>query len=237
MTRLTLAVLTTLGVVAATRADDAKPAQQEKYCEKAGLHYLLYLPSGYDKADKPLPLILFLHGAGETGKDLKKVKVHGPPKVVEKKRDFGFIVVSPQAPRRGWDSKALLALLDEVESKYKVDKDRVYLTGLSMGGFGTWSLAAAAPERFAAIAPVCGGGNTGAAKKIKDLPTWVFHGAKDRVVPPARSERMVEALKKAGAKEVKFTVYPDAGHDSWTVTYDNPELYKWFLAHKRKSSK
>src|SRR5262245_32916188 len=109
MTHLTLAVLTALGVVAATRADDAKPVQQEKYSEKAGLHYLLYLPPGHDKAGKPLPLLLFLHGAGETGKDLKKVKVHGPPKVVEKKRDFGFIVVSPQAPRRGWSPRALLA--------------------------------------------------------------------------------------------------------------------------------
>ena len=101
-----------------------------------------------------------------------------------------------------------------------------------MGGFGTWALAAAHPERFAAIAPICGGGDPKQAERLKDLPIWVFHGAKDPTVPLARSEEMVKALKEAGG-EPKFTVYPDAGHDSWTETYDNPELYEWFLAHKR----
>ena len=238
MTYLTLAVLSALGFAAAARGDDKPaPAQQEKYSEKARLHYLLYLPPNYDKGDKPFPLILFLHGAGERGTDLSKVKIHGPPKLVEKQRDFGFIVVSPQASKFGWDAKALLKLLDEIEEKYKVDKDRVYLTGLSMGGYGTWALAAEAPKRFAAIAPICGGGNPATAKKLKDVPIWVFHGAKDNAVPLARSEQMVDALKKAGAKEVKFTVYPDAGHDSWTATYNNQELYQWFLAHKRKGAK
>jgi predicted peptidase len=219
------------------RADEKPaPAQQEKRSEKAKLNYLLYLPPGYEKAEKPFPLILFLHGAGETGNDLKKVKVHGPPKVVEKKRDFEFIVVSPQAPTRGWRTDALLALLDEVEKEYKVDKDRVYLTGLSMGGYGTWSLASAAPERFAAIAPICGGGNPRMADKLKTMPIWIFHGAKDTLVKPIRSEGMVKALKDVG-NEVKFTLYPNAGHDSWTATYDNPELYKWFLSHKRHDSK
>jgi predicted peptidase len=235
MTRCTLAALAALGLAAAARADD-KPAQLEKRSEKAMLNYLLHLPPGYDKSEKPFPLILFLHGAGETGKDLKLVKKHGPPKVVEKKKDFSFIVVSPQAPVRGWKTGQLLALLDDVEKQYKVDRDRVYLTGLSMGGFGTWALAAAAPERFAAIAPICGGGDPRTAPKLKGLPIWVFHGAKDRIVVPKRSEDMVEALKKAG-QEVKFTLYPDAGHDSWTATYNNPELYKWFLEHKRRGAK
>ena len=219
-----------------------KPAQAEKAFEKevmvkVTLNYLLFRPEGYD-ADKgkKWPLILFLHGAGESGNDLSKVKKHGIAKVVESKSDFPFVAVSPQSSGRGWNPDALNALLDEVMKENRVDPDRVYLTGLSMGGFGTWSLAAAHPERFAAIAPICGGGNPKEAGKIKDLPIWVFHGDKDQTVPVARSKEMVEALKEAGAPEVKFTVYPEAGHDSWTETYDNPELFSWFLAHKRKGA-
>lgn len=217
------------------RADE-KPAQEEKKSDKAGLSYLLYLPPDHDKSDKKFPLILFLHGRGECGTDLKKVKIHGPPKNVEKQRDFEFIVVSPQAATPGWKTESLLKLLDEIEANYKVDKDRVYVTGLSMGGFGTWSLAAAAPERFAAIVPICGGGDPKTAAKLKSLPIWVFHGAKDTAVVLKRSEDMVEALKTAG-NEPKFTVYPNAGHDSWTVTYNNAELYKWLLSHKRGEKK
>jgi predicted peptidase len=225
-------------------ADDKKPAgkQQEERFEKevtvkVKLDYLLYLPDGYGKGDKAWPLLLFLHGAGESGNDLKKVKAHGPPKLIEAGKDFPFIVVSPQSSRFGWDVDTLNALLDEVTAKYKVDKDRVYLSGLSMGGFGTWALAAAHPERFAAIVPICGGGNPTDAKKLKDLPAWVFHGAKDRLVPPASSEAMVKALKDAGAENVKFTLYPDADHDSWTETYDNPEVYEWLLKQKRSGAK
>lgn len=215
----------------------ARAEQQEKQFEKeitvkVKLKYLLFLPEGYEQGDKKWPLILFLHGAGESGDNLAKVKIHGPPKIVEKKPDFPFIVVSPQSPGRGWNVDALKALLDEVVHDYRVDRDRVYLTGLSMGGFGTWSLAAAHPECFAAIAPICGGGNPGDAAKLKSLPIWAFHGAKDEVVPLDRSQQMVDALKEAGA-DVKFTVYPDAHHDSWTETYDNPKLYDWFLEHKR----
>jgi predicted peptidase len=117
--------------------------------------------------------------------------------------------------------------------KYRIDKDRVYLTGLSMGGYGTWALAAAHPEKFAAIAPICGGGNPAEAAKLARLPIWVFHGAKDPTVPIERSKEMVEAIKAAGG-DAKFTIYPEAGHDSWTETYNNPELYQWLLAQKRK---
>jgi predicted peptidase len=125
----------------------------------------------------------------------------------------------------------LSALLDDIESKYAVDKDRIYLTGLSMGGFGTWDWATTEPDRFAAIAPICGGGRTRAAKRIKQIPTWVFHGDKDEAVPVKESKDMVEALEKVGGKP-KLTIYPDTGHDSWTRTYENRELYKWFLEHK-----
>jgi predicted peptidase len=160
------------------------------------------------------------------------VKQHGPPKVVETKPDFPFILISPQSPGHGWNAALLNELLDQAMSDYRVDPDRVYLTGLSMGGFGTWALAAAHPEKFAAIVPICGGGNTSDARKLAKLPIWVFHGAKDETVSPERSKSMVRAIQAAGGTP-KFTLYPDAGHDSWTVTYDNPELYDWLLKQTR----
>jgi predicted peptidase len=220
-------------------AQQAAARQQEKQFERkvevsVKLRYLLYLPKDYGIDVRDWPLVLFLHGAGESGSDLQKVKIHGPPKLIEAGKDFPFIVVSPQSPGRGWDAAALNALLDEVIASHKVDRDRIYVTGLSMGGYGTWSLAMAYPEKFAAIAPICGGGNPAEARKIRDLPVWVFHGAKDTGVPPVRSEEMVQALKEAGAKQVKYTLYPDAGHDSWTETYNNPDVYEWLLSHKRE---
>jgi len=197
--------------------------------------YLLFLPAGYGEKQQRWPTILFLHGAGERGSDLNLVKKHGPPKIVENKKDFPFIVVSPQCPQGQWwpeKVEVLINLLDDIVSRYKVDKERIYLTGLSMGGYGTWTLAAAYPERFAAIAPICGGGQRYAADRLKDVPVWAFHGAKDPLVPLRESEEMVNAIKARGG-DAKLTIYPDAGHDSWTVTYDNQELYDWFLKHRK----
>jgi predicted peptidase len=240
--RTTVAALAVLiGFSAQALADDAPPAQKEQEFERdivvrAKLKYLLFLPDGYEQSEKQWPLILFLHGSGESGDDLALVKKHGPPKIVETKRDFPFIVVSPQSPGRGWRPETLKALLDEIVLKYNVDRNRVYLTGLSMGGYGTWSLAAAYPDAFAAIVPICGGGRPADAARLKDLPIWVFHGAKDSAVPLARSEEMVKAVEDAGGK-VKFTIYPDAEHDSWTEAYDSPELYQWLLEQKRGAKK
>ncbi len=199
--------------------------------------YLLFLPEGYDKSNKLWPLIVFLHGMGESGDDLEKVKLHGLPKIVEKKKDFPFVVLSPQCPTgKWWDEELLINLIDEIVARYNVDDRRIYLTGLSMGGFGTWKLACKYPERFAAIAPICGGGEPfDAMRFLKDMPMWVFHGAKDTVVPLRRSEEMVAAVKKVGGKP-RFTVYPDAKHDSWTASYDNPELYEWFLKQSKNSN-
>ncbi len=215
----------------------AGPGQSAQVFEKqitVRLNYLLFLPEDYGKdPDKKWPLILFLHGAGERGEDVNKVKVHGPPKIVEKKKDFPFIVVSPQCPANAWwNPQDLNALLDDVMAAHKVDADRVYLTGLSMGGFGTWEMISRYPQRFAAIAPICGAGNPAMVRRFKDVPVWVFHGDKDPVVPVSGSDDMVAALKKAGA-EVKYTRYEGVQHDSWTLTYDNQELYDWFLSHKR----
>lgn len=197
--------------------------------------YLVYVPEHYAQSDENFPLILFLHGAGERGHDLELVKVHGIPKIVSERTDFPFITVSPQCPSgSSWliEKDAVIALLDEIIAKYRVDTSRVYLTGLSMGGFGTWHIAAEYPERFAAIAPICGGGQPLTAQYLKDMPVWAFHGAKDDIVPLKATEDMVNALRNIG-NNVKFTVYPEAKHDSWTETYNNKALYEWFLQHQK----
>lgn len=200
------------------------------------LHYLLFLPKGYDASDKTKqwPLMLFLHGSGERGENLELVKMHGPPKIVEAKPDFEFIVVSPQCPKESrWQADELLQLIDQVSKAHAVDPNRLYVTGLSMGGSGTWQLAAAQPQRFAAIAPICGRADLDSAPQIKHLPIWVFHGAKDSATSVEHNKAIVAALKAAGG-EPKFTLYPDAGHDSWTETYNNPEFYAWLLTQRKQ---
>lgn len=173
---------------------------------------------------------------GERGDgNLELIKVHGIPKIVDQRPDFPFVAVSPQCPRDSWWSseiESLNALLDEIVATHAVDPRRIYLTGLSMGGFGAWALGMAYPRRFAAIAPICGGGSPHLVSALKDVPVWAFHGAKDTVVPPEESQQMVDALKACGG-DVRFTLYPDADHDSWTETYENPALYEWFLSHAR----
>lgn len=195
--------------------------------------HLLYLPPGYgeDGGGKRWPLVLFLHGSGESGHDLERVKKHGPPKLVGEGRQFPFILVSPQTDH-GWKADELGSLLDSIEARYAVDRSREYVTGLSMGGFGTWNLLAAFPNRFAGAVMICGGGNPEAAERIKDTPLWVVHGERDTVVPIARSQACVEAIERLGAK-VRFTRYPDATHDSWTQTYSNPRVYRWLLEQRR----
>jgi len=196
--------------------------------------YLLYLPPGYDARRGAWPLLLFLHGSGERGSHLERVKRHGPPPLLQQGRQFPFIVVSPQCPEgETWSVAFLDQLLREVQKRYRVDPDRIYVTGLSLGGYGTWSLAEAYPERFAAVAPVCGGGDPSRAAAMRRLPVWAFHGEKDLLVPVEESRVMVEALRKAGGN-VRFTAYPDKGHDCWTATYETPELYRWLLEQKRE---
>ncbi len=202
--------------------------------KKVACRYLLYLPQGYERGRKRWPLLLFLHGAGERGRDPELVKKHGPPRLIAEGHGLPFIVVSPQCPAgQWWSTDTLSALLDEVMASCRVDERRVYLTGLSMGGYGTWGMACERPERFAAIAPICGGGNRLLAHALKHVPVWAFHGAKDNVVPLAESERMVNAVKACGGK-ARLTVYPEASHDSWTSTYADPALYKWLLKHRRR---
>ncbi len=228
---LVFAILIHCGAAMAEKGDRQKAAVMNREI-KVSLKYLLYLPPDYEQQDS-WPVLLFLHGIGERGDDLDLLKKHGPPKLIAGGKEFPFIVVSPQCPMdRWWEPMELKALLDEVVEKYKVDQDRIYVTGLSMGGFGTWSLAAYQPHRFAAIVPICGGGEPVLTRLYAQTPVWVFHGAKDPVVPLRRSEAMVEALKKNGGN-VKFTIYPEAGHDCWTEAYNDPKLYEWLLEQKR----
>ena len=202
---------------------------------QVGASYLLYLPTDYAKNRKKYPIILFLHGSGERGSDLEMLKVHGPPKEIAKGREFPFIIVSPQCPsyRLGWDVPTLEGLLDDIEQHYRVDRDREYLTGLSMGGFGTYALAAAQPSRFAAIAPISGGADASLASFIKNIPIWATHGAVDPTVRIDRERPEIDALRSLSA-DVRFDVIPDGGHDVWTPVYSGDELYSWLLEHKRK---
>jgi predicted esterase len=207
-------------------------AQQTKEKFIKEIDYLFYLPKEYSAdTGKKWPLLVFLHGSGEQGTDLDKIKVHGLPKLIDKGQEFDFIVVSPQA-QHGWNSDFLYEMILDVKSKYRVDDDRIYLTGLSMGGFGTWDLAMKHPELFAAIAPVCGGGNTNDAWKLRYMPVWCFHGAKDPVVPVKFSVDMIKAVKNMN-QDVNFTVYPDKYHNCWDTTYNNPQLFEWFLKHRK----
>lgn len=200
--------------------------------------YYVHLPADYEKEPaRQWPLLLFLHGSGERGYDPKAVMRHGPPREAEANPDYPFIVIAPQCSPGEWFSPPELAdLLDRVEEKYRVDPSRVYLTGLSMGGYGSWMLATGSPERFAAVVPICGGGDPHDVERIKDLPIWAFHGAKDTAVPLERSQEMVDALRKVGSN-VKFTIFPDAGHDSWTQAYATPELTEWIMRQQRPERK
>lgn len=194
--------------------------------------YWVYFPREYDHDQHPWPLMLYLHGAGERG-DLEKAKKHGPPKQITAGAEFPCLVVTPSCPAEEWWQPELLEhLLQDLCATHRVDQGRVYGTGLSMGGFGIWATAITFPHRFAAIAPICGGGSPYMAHRIAHIPTWVFHGARDPIVPLYESQRMVEALKRVG-NDARFTVYPDAEHDVWTRTYDNPELFEWMFAQRK----
>ena len=196
---------------------------------------LVYTPKTIREEKKLWPMIIFLHGSGERGNDPSRLKVHSLPKIIDKDEEFPFIVVSPQCPDgKRWNAESLNAMLDEVLTKLPVDTNRIYLTGLSMGGYGTWKFAIAYPERFAAVAPVCGWGHLEDVEKLKDKPVWIFHGAKDDVVPPSESEKMVKFLEKFGSTKMRFTLNPNANHNAWDATYSNKELYDWFLQHTKQ---
>jgi predicted esterase len=196
--------------------------------------YLVQLPEGYDtQPDKHWPLILFLHGSGERGDSLPKVNAQGLPKLIAAGKRFPAIIISPQCPEKEWwETPNLSQLLDDVSAKYRVDPDQITVTGLSMGGYGAWALALAYPDRFAAIAPICGGSDPTDAARLRKLPIWAFHGGKDETVPTTMSVEMVAAVHKAGGHP-HLTIFPNDGHNSWTDAYNTEALYTWLLAQKR----
>jgi predicted peptidase len=223
-------------------------------------------PRGYDylvsrppdsvvEPQRRWPLILFLHGAAERGSQVMDVARQGLPRLLSAATDLlpaelevgrdvaaRFVLIAPQcAQYEVWNDGEVLRLLDAVSAQHNIDPARVYLTGLSMGGFGAWSTGLRHPGRFAALVPICGGGRisdvTSAANKhpaaLRSLGVWAFHGARDRVVPPEESERMIDALRRAGVPDVTLTIFPEGEHDSWSASYANPKLYRWLLEHTR----
>jgi predicted peptidase len=236
-------VALSLAAVADLDANDARPGAQIPQSAtvtverdgkeaKIDVRYLLFLPRDHGAQDQKFPLLLFLHGAGERGDDIELVKKHGPPKLVAAKADFPFIVVSPQCPKdQRWNAQELFKLVEHVANTHQVDQRRMYVTGLSMGGSGTWTLLAEYPGTFAAGSPICGRGDPATIEKLAKTPIWAVIGGKDKPELVASYAAIVPAIKAAGGK-VKYTLYPDAGHNSWTETYDNPEFYHWLLSHK-----
>jgi predicted peptidase len=221
---------------------------------KQTLKYRLLKPYQYSFGKK-YPLVIFLHGAGERGDDNLVTLKHGAKDFADeaRRKEFPAYVLVPQCPKdKKWsevdwskassslpdqasDSMQLLKeLVDEMVENAGVDTERIYITGLSMGGYGTWDAIARYPNFFAAAAPICGGGDPKTVERFRNLPIWCFHGAKDPVVKVIRSQEMIEALKKVGGNP-RYTEYPDLQHDSWTVTYKNPEFYTWLFAQRKSN--
>lgn len=220
--------------------------------DKASLNYRLFVPAGYKADDKTTyPLVVFLHGAGERGDDNTAQLKHGVKDFVksENQKKNPCIVIAPQCPAdQAWvygmikklekkkpaveSGDLILELIGSMQKEYRIDPKRIYLTGLSMGGFGTWGLIARKPDLFAAAVPICGGGDAKKADTIAKIPIWCFHGEKDRIVPAKLSQDMIAAIEKAGGKP-KYTEYKDVDHDSWTQTYRDPAVHTWLFAQKK----
>jgi len=202
------------------------------------LSYYLYFPEDYeDKNDQKFPLLLFLHGGGESGDSLSTIKSNGPPKLIVEGKQFPFLILAPQNPykKKWWNTRAVAQLLDTIVENNRVDKNRVYLTGLSRGGSAAWEMAVQYPDKFAALAVVCGMTPLPYANWInKDLPIWVFHGDQDKSIPISESVNMVDKLKAMGYN-VKFTIYEGVGHNSWKNAYANEELYSWFIKQRSRA--
>ncbi len=231
--RCLLSALTFTTLAAALPVYAAQTLERATITIQKEYQFLRYLPAGYD-ADptKRWPLVLFLHGANERGTNIELIKKHGFPKLIAQGKEFPCVVISPQCPvGEWWNVAALDALVEKIASEERIDRDRIYVTGLSMGGFGTWALAIHNPGRYAAILPICAGGEIQRAWVLRDVPVWTFHGDLDPVVPIARSQQMVDAIKTAGGAP-KFTIYPGYHHDAWTVTYENPEVLEWLFAQR-----
>lgn len=235
-----------LGLPGLAPAADDQPGQRKgvarvTFVTAARLPYLAITPAGFRNQSR-WPLILFLHGSEQRGNDLNLLKLNGPPRYALNNPGFPFVVVAPQLPLgKIWDGDAVAAMVRQLVARFRIDATRVYLTGLSTGGYGVWSAALRHPDRFAAVVPVSGGGNTVIPKHaegaqleaLRSLPVWAFHGGSDTIVDPNESQRMVNELQRIGAGDVHLTVFPGAPHDIWNQVFDDPSLYGWLLEHQR----
>jgi len=199
--------------------------------------YYIYFPENYYDSDTSFPMVLFLHGSGERGDDIRLVEEHGIPKMINNGHTFPFITVAPQCPKfQRWSeplySKALVFLVEEIIRNNRVDIGRIYATGLSMGGYGTLSIAKERPDLFSAIVPVCGGMDITNIENLKEIPIWLFHGDADEVVPVENSELIYDLLKPINP-DIKITIYKGVDHNSWDRTYDNKKMYEWMLKQNK----
>ena len=199
--------------------------------------YYIYFPENYYDSDTSFPMVLFLHGSGERGDDIGLVEKHGIPKMINNGHTFPFITVAPQCPKfQRWSeplySKALIFLVEEIIRNNRVDIGRIYATGLSMGGYGTLSIAKERPDLFSAIVPVCGGMDITNIENLKEIPIWLFHGDADEVVPVENSELIYDLLKPINP-DIKITIYKGVDHNSWNRTYDNKKMYEWMLKQNK----
>ena len=253
----TVIIISTTGL----QATESKRLMTKKVGDQR-LQYLLQSPAKDKvKPQSGWPLLLFLHGYGECGDDIKKVKKHGPPKLIGQFDSLAnCVIISPQCPHNSWwRVETLKALVEEVLSHHSdIDARRLYVTGLSMGGYGIWSFLSHYPNYFAAAIPICGGGNPfhlpnnrpptksgiknefkpEGLKESENLPVWAFHGTKDRSVPIKETEILISLLREAGSTQVRFTSYPGAGHvEAWQKAYNNPKLWDWLFAKHRPTRK
>ena len=249
-----VAILALCSIAAGATAQDAQSLTMARIFtndKEEKLPYRIYIPP--DMPLKPIPLVLFMHGAGERGDDNRIQVKHGVRDLVMwSKNNEPMIIIAPQCPNGkkwvevDWTKPAhtmpeepsyamrlTVELMEQLCREFPVDTRRIYVTGLSMGGYGTWDMIQRYPDKFAAAMPLCGGGDTTGASRFKELPVWVFHGDQDGAVPVSRSRDMVAALRKLGGK-VKYTEYPGVGHDCWTRTYADADVLKWFFSQQRQ---
>jgi predicted peptidase len=215
-------------------APEGLAAGEQRPWQLEGERMWVSLPREYTQRSERWPLLIFLHGSGERGTDLEKVKVHGPPKLVAQGAAYPCIVVSPQLEEsaRWWDAERLHKLLVALKARLHVDPQRCLGTGLSLGGYGVWHWATAYPRDLAAIAPVCGFGDPAKVAAMRGVPVRAYHGDQDAAVPLAPHVACVEALRAAGGT-ASLTIYPGVGHDSWTPAYQDPALLPWLLAQRQ----
>lgn len=200
-----------------------------------GIRCVIKTPKHFDCKEK-YPILLFLHGAGTRGSNIETLYTNAFFQFTELHREFPFVTIAPLCEENTWFDlwERLKLFVKNVIALPYADPDRIYVIGASMGGYATWQLAMSMPECFAAIVPICGGGMYWNAGRLRSVPVWAFHGAKDKTVLPEESIKMVEAAKRGGG-EAKLTLYPENAHDAWSDTYRNPEVFAWLLEQKRKN--